>query len=210
MLKTTDYNIIWHKKIDSTSAELHRLAQKAKSNDPQGLCHDIDGTVVAAEYQENGRGQADHLWLSEEGKNLLFSIFLEYSPERTLEAVRQELLTMAASLSVCDFLSDFGIEAKIKKPNDIYVADKKICGMLIENSIQGRQMNWSIVGMGVNINQTEFPENLPNPVSVKQLTGKDMDIEKCLNKLLRHFSVRFDAIWSDPVGLEGEYTNKSL
>jgi len=191
-------NIIWHKILDSTSAELRRM----------GEC--CNWTVVGADFQTNGRGQGEHIWQSEEGKNLLFSVFLQYGPERRLEAARQELLTMACSLSVADFLSEFGITAKIKKPNDIYVDGKKICGMLIENSLAGKEMKWSIVGMGVNINQTEFPDDLPNPVSLAGLLGCEQDKEKCLNSLLRHLSVRFDAIWSNPEGLEGDYSLKLL
>lgn len=193
------YGIEWHKILDSTSAEIHRRHGDMTS-----------GTVVAALLQTNGRGQGDHKWHSEEGQNLTFSIYCNYSGRPVFKAASQQLLTMASSLAVCDFLIKHGVKANIKKPNDIYVDGKKICGMLIENSLSGADMSWSIIGMGININQTSFPADLPNPISLSLLTGEKYDTKKCLREFLRHFSFRFDAIWTGPDALEEEYLNKLI
>lgn len=198
-------NIIWHNKIDSTSAEMHRMLDILSFQDIMKM----DRTVVAADFQQCGRGQGEHVWLSEKGKNLLFSIFFSYGQECHLDASSQELLTMACSLGVVDFLSSKGIAARIKKPNDIYVEGRKICGMLIENSLTGARMNWSIVGMGINVNQMLFPSELPNPVSIRQLTGRQENRKECLERLLGHLFERFESIWSDPDGLRKEYSDIS-
>lgn len=199
MQKTIVYGIEWHKILDSTSAEIHR-----RHGDMQS------GTVVAAALQTCGRGQGDHKWHSEEGQNLTFSVYCNYSGRPVFKAVSQQLLTMASSLAVCDFLADYGVKAGIKKPNDIYVDGMKICGMLIENSLSGPDMSWSIIGIGININQTVFPSDLPNPVSLSNITGGQYDIKKCLREFLRHFSFRFDAIWTEPEALNKEYLNKLI
>jgi len=192
-------SIIWTETTGSTSDDLRKLSATLES-----------GTVLAAYEQTNGRGQADHKWHSKAGENLTFSIFVSYDEKHSLSAKNQQILTMASSVAVTDFLKDEGIIAQIKKPNDIYVSGKKICGMLIENSLRGGNMNWSIIGMGINVNQTLFPEYLPNPVSMCQLTLRHFDIEKCLRDFLRHFSNCFDAIWTDPKVLECRYEEKLL
>lgn len=191
--------ILWYDTVDSTSAVIERehanLAER---------------TVIAAECQTAGRGQGDHKWHSMPGENLTFSIFIRYDNERRIALRDQQIITPATSLAVVDFLSEFGIEAGIKKPNDIYVDGKKICGMLIENSLRGAQMERSTIGIGLNVNQTEFPSDLPNPVSIAQLTGKQYDIKKCLSDFLRHFSFRFDAIWTEPEALWEDYEKKII
>lgn len=185
---------IWLEKVDSTSAYVSR-----------NLGNLGDCGVVAALEQTAGRGQADHKWHSRSGENLTFSIFVSYDKTHGISAGKQQILTMASSLAVCDFLLENGIKAGIKKPNDIYVDDKKICGMLIENSLSGQNMHRSIIGMGININETEFPDDLPNPVSMAILTGKRYDIKKCLSDFLKHFEERFCMIWSEPERLSREY-----
>lgn len=192
-------NIIWLEKTTSTSDFL---------SDRQGQLQ--DGTVVVAEYQSNGRGQGSHFWISEQGMNLTFSILLKYGEHRTFPVKDQHLLSMASALGITDFLKQYQIEAKIKIPNDIYVGDKKICGMLIENSIAGNCMLRSIVGIGINVNQTVFPDHLPNPVSMKLLTGTDYDTKKCLEEILRHLFDRFDAIWTEPWTLESDFRRNLL
>lgn len=199
MQKTIVYGIEWHKILDSTSAEIHRRHGNMQSE-----------TVVAAALQTSGRGQGDHKWHSEEGQNLTFSIYCNYDGRPAFRAASQQLLTMASSLAVCDFLAGYGVKAGIKKPNDIYVDGMKICGMLIENSLSGPDMSWSIIGMGININQTVFPSDLPNPISLSNITGGQYDTKKCLREFLRHFSFRFDAIWTEPEALNKEYLNKLI
>lgn len=191
---TERYTIIWHEIVDSTSAVIEREHENL-----------ADCSVIAAEFQTAGRGQGDHKWHSLEGENLTFSILVKYSPEKYIAPARQQIITPATSLAVVDFLADYGIKAGIKKPNDIYVDGKKICGMLIENALRASRMERTTLGIGININQTSFPADLPNPVSLAQLTGKQYDKKECLKNFLKHFSIRFDAIWNDPESLEKEY-----
>ena len=120
-------------------------------------------SVVAVRCQTKGRGQRTNTWLSNPGENLTFSIAL-----KNLDILPSEQIAISqiTALSVVDFLNLYGIDAKIKLPNDIYVGNKKICGILIENSIRGSQISYSIIGIGINVNQTEFPSSLPNPTSI--------------------------------------------
>lgn len=199
MVKTPIYNVLHREKVSSTNSELRFIMDTQP-----------DFTVLVADYQEQGRGQGDHKWHSARGCNLTFSILTRYKGERSLKAADQQLLTMASSLAVIDFLDKYGVSASIKKPNDIYAAGGKICGMLIENGISGASMQWSIIGIGVNVNECEFPEELPAPMSLKMLIGGEYELKKCLRDFLKHFSVRFDAIWTDPDGLKSDYENRLI
>lgn len=190
--------ILWYDTVDSTSAVIERE-----------YAHLADGTVIAAELQTAGRGQGDHKWHSMRGENLTFSILVKYE-NRSISLKEQQIITPATSLAVVDFLADLGIEAGIKKPNDIYVDGKKICGMLIENAIRSNRMDRTTIGIGINVNQTEFPADLPNPVSIALLTGTRHDVKKCLSDFLRHFSFRFDAIWTEPQALWEDYEKKII
>lgn len=133
-------------------------------------------SVIAAEYQTKGRGQGDHKWHSRSGENLTFTVALKFGGDSQLlplDVKDSLLITEVTTLALRLYLANKGIEARIKWPNDIYVGDRKICGMLIENILDKSQVIASIVGIGLNINQTEFPADLPNPTSVKLLTGRD-------------------------------------
>lgn len=193
------FSIIWKEKTGSTNDDMRSLISESESF-----------SVLAALSQDKGRGQGDHKWHSESGRNLTFSILIKYDCTHLFKARDQQLLTMAASLAAVDFLSENDIEASIKMPNDIYLKDKKICGMLIENGLNGGNMQWSIVGIGLNVNERDFPEDLPNPVSMSLATGLTYDIKKCLRGYLRHFSTRFDAIWTEPEVLKGDYDGKLI
>lgn len=187
--------------MDSTSSALRKMQQNAENL-----------TVLSARAQTSGRGQGTHSWHSCPGENLTFSIFLRYESLNSLPACRQQCLSMASALSVVDFLDAFGIQAQVKKPNDIYVGLRKICGMLIENSLSGTKMNWSIVGIGINVNQTEFPDDLPNPVSMLQLAGRaeKFCLSYCLEKFLECFDRRLSQIWDNPAELESEFESKII
>lgn len=138
-------------------------------------------SVIAARFQTAGRGQGDHKWHSRSGENLTFTAHLKFGGERGMAplAVKDSLLiTETVTLALRLYLEDKGIHARIKWPNDIYVGDKKICGILIENVLDGIYVSSSIVGIGLNLNQTEFPADLPNPISIAQITGHQYDGEK--------------------------------
>ena len=145
--------------------------------------------VVVADYQTAGRGCGTNTWESERGKNLLFSVLIHPTD---IFANEQFRITMAASVAVCQALQPFISEkVAIKWPNDIYVGDKKICGMLIENVLHGNVIKASIIGIGLNVNQTEFKSDAPNPVSLRQLTGKETDLEMMLQAFLRAFKATY-------------------
>jgi BirA family biotin operon repressor/biotin-[acetyl-CoA-carboxylase] ligase len=147
-----------------------------------------EGTAVLAHTQESGRGQMGNTWASEPGKNLTVSYVFYPS---FLEAAKQFYLNMAVALAVkdcCELLLED--EVKIKWPNDIYHHDKKIAGILIENSISGNNLTSSVVGVGLNINQTSFPESLPNPSSLHLITGKEFVVAEVLNHL-SHFLEKY-------------------
>lgn len=161
-------------------------------------------TLVYALEQTAGRGQRGNSWEAEPGMNLTASIF--FVPEG-VEPHRQFLISEAVALAVVDFLHDLGVEAKVKWPNDIYVGDKKICGILIEHSIMGREIMRTIAGVGVNINQEEFRSDAPNPVSVWQLTGKEHDIADVAKALGERMEGRMAHI-ADGEGLHAEFLSK--
>ena len=148
-----------------------------------------EGTVIMASEQRAGRGQAFTHWVSEPGQNLLLSVVLY---PHFVDPSTIFLLSQAISLGVHDALKELlGQEVHIKWPNDIYYGDRKICGLLIENSIRAMHLNHSVVGIGINVNQEDFPETLPNPVSVKNILGKATDLKRVFHLLCNHLEKRY-------------------
>ena len=143
--------------------------------------------MVAGVNQTAGRGQRGNRWFSAPGDNLTFSFLLR--PE-SLPAREVMALTCFATLAVRDALRAEGAEAVIKWPNDIYVGKRKICGMLVENGLEGADIAWSVIGIGINLNQTVFPGGVLNPTSLKRLTGKSYDPADFLEKLCRGLASR--------------------
>jgi BirA family biotin operon repressor/biotin-[acetyl-CoA-carboxylase] ligase len=140
-----------------------------------------DGTLVFAHQQHSGRGQMGNNWLTEPGKNITAS-FIFYP--NFLDADEQFYLNMAISLAVKDFCESLiPDEIKIKWPNDIYWGDKKLGGILIENSISGTKISSSVIGIGINVNQTDFETDLANPVSLNQITHLKYDLALLLDEL---------------------------
>ena len=158
------------KTLESTNQYLQNLLN-------EGV--DIVNNIVVTDFQTSGKGQGKNVWQSEDGKNLLFSIALDMS---FLKAENQFLLTQMVSVTMINVLKKYLPEESlfIKWPNDIYFKDKKIAGILIKNEIKGMMMGTSIIGIGLNINQTSFDESLPNPISMKMITGNDYDLEAIL------------------------------
>ena len=170
------HDIIWLESVDSTNEEAKRHIS------------DIDNlSVLSALEQTAGRGQRGNTWTSTPGENLMFSIVMK---DPKISARDQFVLNEIASLSVVDFLSMYGISARIKWPNDIYVGSKKICGILIENSLHGTAISSSIIGIGLNINQRNFNVNLPNPTSMVLCRAEDgpFDIHRCLEEFMDIFT----------------------
>ena len=170
-------NIIWLDTIDSTNTEALRRLPEFPS-----------GTVLAAREQTAGRGQRGNTWFTEPGKNLTFSIVLKYGPGAVapMPAADSIWLNYLMSVTIVDFLQSHAIWCKVKWPNDVYVGKNKICGILIENTFDGSGLAASVIGVGLNINQKEFPQ-LANATSLWSLTGKEHNLEKCLEKLMSGF-----------------------
>ena len=174
------HDIIWLESVDSTNEEAKRHIS------------DIDNlSVLSALEQTAGRGQRGNTWTSNTGENLMFSIVLK---DPKISARDQFVLNEIASLSVVDFLSKHEILAEIKWPNDIYVGSKKICGILIENSLHGTAISSSIIGIGLNINQRNFNVNLPNPTSMVLCRAEKglLDIHGCLEEFMDIFTSLHD------------------
>lgn len=170
--------IKWFKTIDSTN---NRIAR-----DKEELA---DRTVYMTDYQTAGKGQRGNGWESAKAENLLFSILLKPTD---ITAENQFVISQAVTLGIADYIKGKGITAKIKWPNDIYVGDRKICGILIENTVNGHSLVSSIVGIGFNLNQLSFSPAIPNPVSLSQLTDITYDLKDELLRLLHCIFEEYD------------------
>ena len=137
--------------------------------------------TIRTDFQTAGRGQAGNSWESEAGKNLLFSTLLRY---QGILASQQWRLSMLVAVALWDTLAKHLPQDKlsIKWPNDIYYGDKKLVGILIENSLSGAYVGYTIVGIGINVNQTQWLSKAPNPISMQEITGIEYDVEALLNE----------------------------
>ena len=163
---------------DSTNTRLKQLLATGQAPD-----------YIYAGFQTAGRGQTGNGWESERGKNLTFSILLP--PEKNLY-----FLNIAAGVAVHRAVTGYGLRVTgdglqvtedgltLKWPNDIYFEDKKLAGILVENAIVGNEVRYAIAGIGLNVNQTEFRSDAPNPISLRQITGHEQDIHELMHQLL--------------------------
>ena len=170
---------------------IYHLDITASTNDDARDEKYREGDVVWADFQTAGRGQRGHLWHSRKGENLTFSAVLEPS---FVPIAEQFSVSEVVALSLVDMLAEYGIEAKIKWTNDIYVGDKKLVGILIEHSLSSTALRRTIVGVGINVNQTEFDSSIPNPVSMAQLLGQELDAEKVLQCFLKHLQRNYEML----------------
>ena len=192
------FNVIHIEETDSTNRWLRRFISKEYRNIGISVQEtdekipkfqdslDKDRSLaVVAEYQTAGKGCGSNSWESERGVNLTLSMLIH--PE-DIPANEQFRITEITSLALCETLEGYvNQRVEIKWPNDIYVGNSKICGILIENSLQGNTIKDSIIGIGLNVNQRRFVSDAPNPVSIYQLTGKETDREELLNRFLSVF-----------------------
>ena len=150
-----------------------------------------DMTVVEADFQTGGRGQQDNHWESERGKNLTFSLVCHPT---FLQAVDQFVLSQAIAVAVWRTLSDLTEDISIKWPNDIYWNDKKICGTLIECNLAGSTIKDCIIGTGINVNQTVFTSDAPNPVSLAQIIGFTLNRQHILDSIIQQFKELYEEL----------------
>ena len=147
-----------------------------------------DYTVVMTKFQTQGRGQLGTVWHSQEGKNLMFSVF------KRIPFVPSEhafYLSIVTALAIVKTLKGFNIpKLKVKWPNDILSANKKICGILIKCVLKNTHVNHAIIGVGLNVNQTEFPSEF-SATSIKNIIGHDVDRDELLQKILLEIQYQF-------------------
>jgi BirA family biotin operon repressor/biotin-[acetyl-CoA-carboxylase] ligase len=168
--------------VDSTNKYAAALLSKTKPS---------DGTVILAQNQTNGRGQFGTYWESAAGLNLTISIVLF---PKNLKAKEQFILNQAISLGVLELIKTYTRkQVAIKWPNDIYVEKNKIAGILIENTLLGEKIEASIVGIGININEVNFADSLPNPTSLKLLLIKTLDLNQVFQRLCQ--SIELHYLW---------------
>jgi BirA family biotin operon repressor/biotin-[acetyl-CoA-carboxylase] ligase len=177
----TGTNVIDLESTDSTNNYALKLLREKQP---------FEGTVVRTFRQTLGRGQRQKQWESEDFANLTFSII--FYPV-FLSVSRQFQLSKAIALGVSDFVKNVvkTENVKIKWPNDIYVGDKKIAGILIENSVSGNKISSAVIGIGLNVNQEKFSAEIQNPVSLKIITEKELDLEKGFQELCVALEVRY-------------------
>lgn len=182
------------KKYQVSGFEVTEYAEAASTNT---LAEELpftelkDKMVVLTWRQTRGRGQATNKWESAPGKNISMTVI--FKPDH-LDAGRQFAVSMVIALGCVDFVSRYADGVTVKWPNDIYVGDRKISGILIEHRVAGAYVRSSLCGIGVNINQTEFLSDAPNPVSLFQLTGVEIPLDRALKELLECIAVRYDQI----------------
>lgn len=157
--------------VDSTNNYALKLIREPALTERQ--VEKLHGTAVFAHEQTSGKGQRGKKWMANSGENLQMSVII--SPDKLLQQ-KQFLLSAIVALYIRDFFEKHSLNTiTIKWPNDIYFQDKKAGGILIENIITGNEWKWAVVGIGLNINQTHFDPNLPNPVSMTQIAGKQFN-----------------------------------
>jgi len=173
-------NFLLLEEVDSTNSYVAVHAEELE-----------DMTMVIADSQTAGRGQRGNSWESEQGKNLTFTLF--YKPQGMIPR-EQFAISEASALAVSDFLSEAGIAAQVKWPNDIYVDNRKISGILIEHALMGGEIRHSRIGIGLNVNQLEFRSDAPNPVSMARLLGNESDISRVAVGVGTHLERRLRSV----------------
>lgn len=170
---------------------IYRFDTLGSSNDEACKPQYVEGDIILAQRQTAGRGQRGHTWESREGENLTFSLLLE---PQFLSPSEQFLISECVALGVCDALLHYGIEAQIKWTNDIYIGDRKLAGILIEHKLQGSALARTVAGIGLNVNQTAFSDDLPNPISMAQATGREFDREEVLQTVATSLMARYEQL----------------
>ncbi len=164
--------------LESTNSYLKEIL---KTGNPQ------EGFIVVTDYQTSGRGQFGNSWEAEKGKNLLFSVLLK---PRFLNPSRQFLLNMSVCLAVVDSMNEVCPGFLIKWPNDILYNQKKVAGILIEGSMSSDILDHTVVGIGINVNQTDFEQNRKS-ISIKNILGHSVETEYLMQKVLQKLEMRY-------------------
>ncbi|TAE82759.1 MAG: biotin--[acetyl-CoA-carboxylase] ligase [Bacteroidetes bacterium] len=175
-----DFNVIWLNEVESTNTVAREMINNGEAK---------EGLMIVANHQTHGRGQQDNRWESESGQNILCSLVLE---PLFLNVSQQVWLNMAICLAVYDALAFYAKEVRIKWPNDVYISDKKVAGLLIENTVQGQQIKHTIAGVGININQSKFADERAS--SLSKLTNDWFDRNDVLQQILNYIKTRYNQL----------------
>lgn len=184
----SNFDIIFLESVDSTNLYAKNLLSK---NLPKSNC------LITAREQFAGKGSYGNVWLSETGKNITCSFV--FFPEK-LAVQNQFYISKLISVSVVNVLKRIVPEIKIKWPNDIYINNKKLGGLLIENSVSGSFITTCIIGLGLNINQTVFDYSLKSAVSVKLITEKNIDPAETAINIFEDFLLNLNLLYSENFG----------
>jgi BirA family biotin operon repressor/biotin-[acetyl-CoA-carboxylase] ligase len=170
------------------------------------------GAAFLAQKQWAGKGQMGKVWEAESGQNILLSVVLD--PKKLVfngSELEPSIVSMLIAVGCFNFFITYaGDETRIKWPNDIYWRDRKAAGILIENSFRGPIWQWSVAGMGVNINQTEFGTGLQKAVSLKQMTGKTFQVPALAKELCSHIEAALQMVVDKGPGTLLELYNNAL
>lgn len=183
--------------LDSTNNALWELSEKVSLTEFH---------TISTDYQWSGRGQDTNNWFSSKGQNILFStlVFPEF-----LNAAHAFQLSRWVSLSILEYLYNLGMKKlSVKWPNDIYVGNQKIAGILIQNSISGENLSKSMVGIGLNVNEKEFPQELPNPVSLFQLVRREFLLLEESYHLMGILQKNYELLKKSPQKILNQYHKK--
>jgi BirA family transcriptional regulator, biotin operon repressor / biotin---[acetyl-CoA-carboxylase] ligase len=187
----------FYSSIGTPFIELQQV--ESTNNYATGLLHaglTQSGTAVFAHHQTKGKGQRTKTWQGESGKNIALSVIVK---DLSFPLSQSFLLSMATAAGVHDFFSRYaGTETKVKWPNDLYWRDRKAGGILIENTVQGGEWKAAVVGIGININQTEFDELGLKAVSLKQITGNQYEPVSLAKELCGHLAKAYERLASNP------------
>ena len=175
--------VLYYEELESTNDKSFELIKNETAQ-----C----GTIVRTDYQTKGRGQIGKYWESEKGKNLLLSVLLKNSG---VSVENQFLLSIFCSLAIRDLVqSKLNMNTTIKWPNDIYVSNQKICGILIQNSLMNKKISACVIGIGLNVNQTQFSASLPNPCSLSSISAKVFQLELLASQLIGFLKKYYDLL----------------
>ncbi|MEJ2593593.1 MAG: biotin--[acetyl-CoA-carboxylase] ligase [bacterium] len=179
-----DYHIIHIPVLTSTNEYMQLLLDDREYD---------EGLIVSTEFQQKGKGHGNNQWESEKGSNLLFSLLLKPA---FIEPSDQFVLTTCVSMALVRTLKKWidNLPVTIKWPNDIYVGDKKISGILMQHTIRGNRIKYSIAGIGLNVNQRSFSKEIPNPVSIARITGSPVNRQQVMNDLLGEIKTNYETL----------------
>ena len=193
------HELIHFSTIGSTNDFASELVSKSRP---------IEGTVVSADFQSKGRGQYGRKWESSASENITLSVIMCPS---FLDIKDQFYLNMAVSLSIVDLIAAYAsLIPKVKWPNDVYVSKEKISGILIQNFLHGQVIQYSVFGIGINVNQRVFPTDVPNPTSLTVLTDQEFVLKEVREDLFQFLQIRYDQLKNDKKMIRRDYMDHLL